>query len=143
MDEAKTVPIGQRIRAFRQRMGLTVDELAVRIGKNRCTLYRYESGEIPDVPLGVIRGMAKALDVPPAVLAGWEEGAAGSDDTEKKKRKKYESENSDGCERHRRGRDGKESRGQPAAHGRLDVRREGTVDPIPDHSGRQPGMHGG
>lgn len=35
--------IGDRIRARRQELGFSVDELATRLGKNRATVYRYET----------------------------------------------------------------------------------------------------
>ena len=38
--------IGERIKAKRVSMGLTVDQLADRLGKNRATIYRYENGDI-------------------------------------------------------------------------------------------------
>lgn len=38
--------IGERIRQRRKEIGLSVDELAEILGKNRATVYRYESNEI-------------------------------------------------------------------------------------------------
>ena len=38
--------IGSRIRQKRQELGMSVDELAARLGKNRATVYRYESDDI-------------------------------------------------------------------------------------------------
>lgn len=41
---------GERIKARREALGLSVDELASRLNKNRATIYRYENGDIEDSP---------------------------------------------------------------------------------------------
>lgn len=63
--------IGQRIRARRKEMGMSVDELAARLGKDRSTVYRYEKGDIENLPLDVLQPIADALDTQPAELMGW------------------------------------------------------------------------
>ena len=63
--------IGSRIREKRLELGLTVDELAVRLGKNRATVYRYESNDIENFPISVIGPLAEALHTTPAYLMGW------------------------------------------------------------------------
>ena len=65
--------IGARIKARRKEIGLSVDEVADRIGKNRATVYRYESNEIEKYPLDILEPLAKALNTTPAYLMGWEE----------------------------------------------------------------------
>lgn len=65
--------IGARIRRRRLEIGLSVDEVAKQLGKNRATVYRYESDEIKDLPLTVLEPLAKVLGVSPAYLMGWEE----------------------------------------------------------------------
>lgn len=72
--------IGERIKNRRKELGLTVDELAQRLGKNRATVYRYESNDIEKLPTTVLEPLAKALDVTPAYLMGWEEQAKKADD---------------------------------------------------------------
>ena len=64
--------IGERIKARRLELGLRVDELAERIGKNRATIYRYESSEIEKLPTTVLEPLANALGVSPGYLMGWE-----------------------------------------------------------------------
>ncbi len=71
--------IGQRFRDCRIAAGMSVDELAERIGKNRATVYRYEKGEIEDVPTQVIGQLAEIFGVSPGFLMGWEEKAAPED----------------------------------------------------------------
>lgn len=65
--------IGNRIRLMRQEAGLSVDDLAARLGKNRATVYRYESDEIENFPIAVIGPLAEALHTTPAYLMGWTE----------------------------------------------------------------------
>jgi repressor LexA len=66
---------GQRIKARRIEMGYTVDQLAEILGKNRATVYRYESGDIDDMPTKVLESVAKALRTTPARLMGWSDDA--------------------------------------------------------------------
>lgn len=64
--------VGKRIKDRRQYLGMTVDELAKKLNKNRATVYRYESAEIENLPLTILEPLAKALDVTPSYLMGWE-----------------------------------------------------------------------
>lgn len=63
--------IGDRIRERRKELGITVDELAEKLGKNRATVYRYESSEIEKLPTTVLEPLAEALHTTPANLMGW------------------------------------------------------------------------
>lgn len=63
--------IGERIKLKRKELGITVDDLAVRLNKNRATIYRYESNEIEKLPTTVLEPLAKALNTTPAYLMGW------------------------------------------------------------------------
>ena len=65
--------IGERIKQRRLELNLTVDELAKRLGKNRATIYRYESNDIENFPTTILEPLAKALNTTPAYLMGWEE----------------------------------------------------------------------
>lgn len=60
--------VGKRIRQRRVEIGMTVDELANKIGKNRATIYRYENGDIENLPLPVLEPIAKALGIEPSDL---------------------------------------------------------------------------
>lgn len=70
--------IGDRIKTRRVRLGLSVDELAARLGKNRATVYRYENNEITNFPAKVLEPLARALETTPAVLMGWGEELTGA-----------------------------------------------------------------
>lgn len=65
--------IGERIRITRIKQGLTIEELASRLGKNKTTIYRYENGDIENLPLGILDSLASALNTTPAYLMGWSE----------------------------------------------------------------------
>lgn len=65
--------IGERIKRRRKELDMSVEELAKRLGKNRATVYRYENGEIENLPTSVLEPIAKALSTTPAYLLGWED----------------------------------------------------------------------
>ena len=63
---------GDRIKQRRLELGLSADDLGAKIGKSRATIYRYENGDIENMPTPVLEPLAKALDTTPADLMGWE-----------------------------------------------------------------------
>lgn len=63
--------VGQRIRERRQALHMSADDLAKRLNKNRATIYRYEKGEIENLPIDLLEPLAKALDTTPQYLMGW------------------------------------------------------------------------
>lgn len=63
--------IGSRIRDRRIALNISVDELASRLGKNRATVYRYESDDIENLPISVIGPLSEVLQTSPAFLMGW------------------------------------------------------------------------
>lgn len=65
--------VGERIKTRRKQLKMSVDKLGEMVGKNRATIYRYESDEIENMPYDVLEPLAKALNVSPAYLMGWEE----------------------------------------------------------------------
>ena len=64
--------IGQRIKERRKELKISADELAKRLGKDRSTIYRYEKGDIENLPLDILEPIAKALETTPQYLMGWE-----------------------------------------------------------------------
>lgn len=64
---------GENLRRIREMRGMSVAELASRIGTTRQTVYRYESGYTYNVTADRIMELAAVLDVAPGVLVGWEE----------------------------------------------------------------------
>lgn len=66
-------PISIRIKERRMALGLSVDDLAKKINKNRATIYRYENGNIENMPINIIEPLAKALQTTPSFLLGLED----------------------------------------------------------------------
>jgi repressor LexA len=64
--------IGNRIKARRKELGLSADDVATKLGKNRATVYRYESNAIENLPTSILEPLAKILETTPAALMGWE-----------------------------------------------------------------------
>ena len=65
--------IGSRIKTRRKQLNMTADTLGEAIGKNRSTIYRYETGEIENMPVTLIPLLAEALRTTPAYLMCWED----------------------------------------------------------------------
>ena len=63
--------LGQRIKKRREELGMSVDELAKRLGKNRATVYRYENDEIKEVPLNMIAELCAAMTCQAGYFLGW------------------------------------------------------------------------
>lgn len=64
--------IGQRIKERRKELKIGAEELARRLGKDRSTIYRYENGDIENLPIDILEPIARALNTTPAYLMGWE-----------------------------------------------------------------------
>ena len=65
--------IGERIKARRKQIEKSVDQIAEELGKNRATVYRYESSDIKNMPLNVLEPLARVLHTTPGYLMGWTE----------------------------------------------------------------------
>lgn len=61
--------IGKRIKECREERGLTQEELGLRLGYNKSTIQRYESGQMRQIKLPVIHAIAVALEVNPSYIA--------------------------------------------------------------------------
>jgi transcriptional regulator with XRE-family HTH domain len=68
--------IGDRIKNRRKFLKMSADELGKRLGKDRSTIYRYEKGDIENLPLDILEPIAYALETTPQYLMGWEEKTA-------------------------------------------------------------------
>lgn len=64
--------VGERIKQRRLELHMSVDEVAAKLGKNRATVYRYESNDIENLPTSVLEPLAKVLETTPADLMGWQ-----------------------------------------------------------------------
>lgn len=65
--------IGERVKHKRLQLGMSADDLAKKINKNRATVYRYESEYIEKLPTTILIPLAEALHTTPAYLMGWED----------------------------------------------------------------------
>lgn len=65
--------IADRIRNRRIELGLSVDDLAKLLNKNRATVYRYESNYIKTYQPDVMESLASALQTTPAYFYGYED----------------------------------------------------------------------
>lgn len=61
------------IRNRRIELGLTMKEVADMVGVSEATISRWESGDIANMRRNKISALANALQMPPAVIMGWEE----------------------------------------------------------------------
>lgn len=61
---------GENIRTRRKQLGMTVDDLAAKLGKNRATIYRYKSDAI-EMPASLLKPLTEALDTTPDDLMDW------------------------------------------------------------------------
>ena len=64
--------IGCRIKKRRTQLKMSADELARKIGKDRSTVYRYESGGIDKVSIDMLQPLSVALETTPAYLMGFD-----------------------------------------------------------------------
>lgn len=64
--------IGSRIKQRRMELKMSADSLAKIIGKDRSTVYRYESGGIDKVSADILVTLANALETTPSYLIGLE-----------------------------------------------------------------------
>ena len=61
-----------KLKELRRARGLTLEELAERIGTSRQTIHRYENGIITNIPPDKVVSLAEALGTTPSSLMGWE-----------------------------------------------------------------------
>lgn len=62
-----------KLKELRKSKGMTLDELAERVGTSKQTIHRYENGIITNVPPEKVESLAMALGTTPQELMGWEE----------------------------------------------------------------------
>lgn len=67
------VKINGLLKERRKELNLTMLELAKKVGVSEGTISRWESGDIANMRRDKIVALAKALDVTPAYLMGWED----------------------------------------------------------------------
>lgn len=73
--------VGKRIKERRKELNMSVDELAQKLNKNRTTVYRYEKGDIENLPMDILGPLAEVLNTTPAYLMGWDNKPTSAMDT--------------------------------------------------------------
>lgn len=71
--QSSKMTTGQRMKAKRKEIGLSAEIVAKRSGVSPVTIYRYENGDIDQVPEEKLAPIAAALQTTPAYLTGWDE----------------------------------------------------------------------
>lgn len=69
------------IREKRLSLGMTMKEVADKVGVSEATISRWESGEISNMRRGAISALAKALNISPNEIMGWEQPEEDADDS--------------------------------------------------------------
>ena len=64
---------GERMKMRRKELGLSAEYVADKLGCSAATIYRYEKGDIENLPLDILDPIAEALETTPSYLMGWEE----------------------------------------------------------------------
>ena len=68
--------ISEELKKHRKALGMTLEELAERIGTSKQTIHRYENGTISNIPPEKVEALATVLQTTPAALMGWREDVA-------------------------------------------------------------------
>ncbi len=79
--------LGEKIKFLRTSQGMTLEEVGQAVGVGKSTVRKWESGQIANMRRDKIALVAKALNVTPSYLMGWDEIAdnLGSDSPAAKK----------------------------------------------------------
>lgn len=64
--------IQEKIKARREELNLSLNDVAEALGVNKSTVMRYESKDIKKMPIDIIPPLAKVLKCSPEYLMGWE-----------------------------------------------------------------------
>lgn len=62
------MPIGDRIKYYREQAGMTMDQLAKAVGVQNSAINKYEKGLVTNIPINRIRQIADALGIDPRLL---------------------------------------------------------------------------
>lgn len=65
--------VGERIKAMRERLGMSQVDFASRMNVSKQTLYKYENNIVTNIPSDKIEAVAQICNVSPAYFMGWEQ----------------------------------------------------------------------
>lgn len=85
-----TIRVGANIRRLREEQGMTIDELAKRLGMSQPNLSKIERGEPKKVDYLLLDRMATALNVQPSDITGWQDKNAQQEKHEQHLQHRYD-----------------------------------------------------
>ena len=68
-----TKPINEILKARREELSLTLEDVASKVGVNSSTVSRWESGNINNMRRDRIAKLSEVLQISPSVIMGWTE----------------------------------------------------------------------
>lgn len=69
----KMQQIMNRMKTRREELNMSYQTLSEKVGISKSTLQRYETGYIKNMPVDKLEEIAKALNISPSYLMGWDE----------------------------------------------------------------------
>ena len=66
--------VARNIKKYRKEKGMTLKELAEKVGITEATMQKYESGNIKSITMDMFFKIAQSLDIPSENLSEWEDG---------------------------------------------------------------------
>lgn len=67
---------GQRIKTLRERRNMSQEELALKMGTTKQTIYKYEKDIVTNIPSDKIESLCISLMATPGEIFGWNEASA-------------------------------------------------------------------
>ena len=67
---------GERMKKRRKEIGLSAEKVAELLGVSPSTVYRYENGDIENMPGAILEPVSNILMTTPAYLMGWEDSSS-------------------------------------------------------------------
>lgn len=64
--------IGKNIHHYRKLKGITLKEIAQKVGRTEAVIQKYEAAKIKTVDIEIIANIAKAIGVSPLQIVGWD-----------------------------------------------------------------------
>lgn len=68
---------GEKIKALRERAGISQVDLAEKISVSKQTLYKYENDLVSNIPSDKIEAIAEEVHATPSFIVGWKEPKSG------------------------------------------------------------------
>lgn len=76
------IMVGKRIKEQRKQNNMTLKDIAIKLGVTESTVQRYETGNISNVSIEMLKKIGEILLISPAFLLGWDSPEKVADDLE-------------------------------------------------------------